>query len=77
MDFAAFYESFPLLLTVPGLGYSCTTQHNLRIVDEQIYVDPDDVVDPDETQGQARWNFEVVQGTGTQEVVTLEAAYKD
>ena len=52
-------------------------QHNLRIVDEQIYVDPDDVVDPDETQGQARWNCEVVQGTGTQEVVTLEAAYKD
>ena len=31
----------------------------LRIVDEQIYVDPDDVVDPDETQGQARC-FEVV-----------------
>lgn len=24
-----------------------------RIVDEQVFVDPDDVVDPDETQGEA------------------------
>lgn len=59
------------MLAVPRAG--CRW---LRIVDEQIYVDPDDVVDPDETEGQARWNFEVVQGT-TQEVVNLEAAYKD
>lgn len=71
LHFIKAFHYFPLSLTVPGLGYSCTTQHNLRIVDEQIYVDPDDVVDPDETQGQARWNFEVVQGTGTQEVVTF------
>ena len=33
----------------------------IRIVDEQVFVDPDDVVDPDETQGEARHQHEVVQ----------------
>ena len=33
----------------------------IRIVDEQVFVDPDDVVDPDETQGEARQQHEVVQ----------------
>ena len=29
----------------------------LRIVDEQVYVDPDDVEDPDETRGEASRAF--------------------